>query len=108
MKTNHYLTPQQIEVVTILLGKLNQTIDAKRGNDVYYDNIRVLGSDYTPDIFINFEKVVVRADVDVDKIYWQIKPDGTVNDDALHTMQFDTLSDGVHFFNTLFEIKVSA
>jgi len=102
------MTPQQIEVVAMLLAKLNGVIESKKESSVFFENIRVLGSDYTRDIFINFEKVVIRTEADVDNIYWQIKPDGSVDDDALHNMQFDTMSDGVHFFNTLFPIKITA
>lgn len=106
MKTNHNVTPQQAAIAVILLAKLENTINEKAGNDVYYDNIRILGSDYTKDIFINFYKVVLHAEPEPYSIYWQIKPDGTVDDDALHNLEFSTLGDRVHFFNSLYDIII--
>lgn len=106
MQTSHPMTRKQIEVVAALLAKLHQTIDEKKNNDVFYDNIRVLGSQYTDDVFINFEKIIMRSTADPRDIYWRISPDGSVDDDALHNMQFKTLGDRVHFFNELFEITL--
>jgi len=101
MKRNHVVTNSQKKVVALLLGKLASTISEKKGNDVYYDNVRVLGSDYTTDIFIGFDKVVLYAEPEPASIYWQIAPDGTLDDDALHHIQFPSLGDRVHFFNSL-------
>jgi hypothetical protein len=106
MKTDHPLTQDQIAVTLILLEKLNQVIEEKKDNDIIYQDIKVLGSDYTRDIFIHFEKIIMKTEPDPDTIYWKISPDGTLDDDALHNMEFESMSDKVHFFNQLFEIRI--
>jgi hypothetical protein len=106
MKTSHPMTKKQVEIVAALLTKLEETIAQKQGNDVFYENIRVLGSHYTYDVFINFEKVIIRSDAEPQNIYWRISPDGKLDDDALRNIEFKTLGDRVHFFNELFEITV--
>lgn len=106
MKTSHPITDKQVAIVAALLAKLEETIRQKEGKDVFYDSIRVLGSHYTDDVFINFEKVVIRSDAEPNNIYWRISPNGQLDDDALHNMEFKTLADRVHFFNELFEITV--
>lgn len=106
MRTNHYVSPTQIEVVNLLLHKLNDTIIEKSGNDVMYSDIKVLGSDYTPDVFIHFEKTILKDDGEQLEIYWKITPEGELDDDALHNMYFKEISDRVHFFDSLFEIKI--
>ncbi len=74
--------------------------------NVFYENICLLGSHYTDDVFINFEKTVIRSNAEPNNIYWRISPNGSLDDDALHNMEFKTLADRVHFFNELFEITV--
>jgi hypothetical protein len=106
MQTSHPMTDKQVAIVAVLLAKLEDTIKEKEGKDVFYENIRVLGSHYTDDVFINFEKIVIRSDAEPNNIYWRISPDGTLDDDALHNLKFDTLADRVHFFNELFEITI--
>lgn len=107
MKADHPLTKKQIAALAVLLNKLQAVIESQITNDVLYSNVRVLGSDYTPDVFINFERIVARADgPDPENIYWKISPDGKLDDDALHHMEFREMADRVHFFNSLFEIVV--
>ncbi|MEA5111645.1 hypothetical protein SDC9_17717 [bioreactor metagenome] len=106
MRANHPITQQQLEVAVMLLNKLKNIIGQRKMDDVLYRNIKVLGSDYTTDIFINFEKVVLKDGADPHDIYWKISETGQLDDDALHTMEFNTMADKVHFFNELFEIRI--
>ena len=100
----HPLSKKQNIIISILLNKIQ--LEDQKQKDVIYENIKVLGSDYTNLVFISFLKIGISSSGEADekKIYWSIDVDGEVNDNAMQTMDFQTLADKVHFFNTLFEI----
>lgn len=100
----HPLTNDQKIILELLL---NQIKDAEKLDPTtIYNDIFVLGSDYCDCVFIRFIKIGIgdNGDPYEKTIHWGIESDGHLNDNPVQTMDFKTLSDRVHFFNTLFKI----
>jgi hypothetical protein len=101
----HPLSNRQKIVLSILLKKLK--MEDEKQTSIFYNDIKVLGSDYTDIVFVYFSRISIgeSGEGEERKLYWSVDIDGEVNDNAVQTMEFETLSDRVHFFNTLFEIQ---
>lgn len=107
MKADHFLSNMQIEVIYLLLDKINKTIEETQFLDLSYSDIKVLGSDYTTDVFVSFVKTNTGASQSTETFYWGVDVNGNLNDNAFKTMQFNNIADKVHFFNSLYEIELT-
>jgi hypothetical protein len=106
-KTDHPFTKNQLVSLQRELSKVSTAIiettqlqgfPAKAG---YFD-IEVLHSPYSNTVFLSYwENVQNRPK----SFVVAIESDGSVDHTPRSTYEFETLSDRVHFFNTLFQIE---
>lgn len=67
----------------------------------------VLTSPYSDDIFLKEEKIEIINEYPGEvTLYHQVKQDGTLIKDVATNLEFQTLADRVHFFNSLKPLKV--
>lgn len=104
IKTNHPFTVAQLKKLneelslisdTQIIGLKGVSIPGKKN----FDDIRILHSPYLLDIFLSFSDL---SDPERPKFEtFGIKANGAIDKKIRQTMEFETLSDRVHFFNTL-------
>jgi len=106
MKTNHLLSDLQIAVIHGILKKFD--IENKKPNRIIgFDDIEVLGSDFTDEIFVRYVRYFIGDDQNAAKsnecigIAWN-----GIIDYEVYKRKFKDLSDKVHFFDKLFNIEI--
>ena len=106
MKTDHPVTQIQKQIVKEIIDRLHK--ENNQNNNALYKNIKVLGSDYSNEIFIAFDKFSPdwnKGEPGFKKKYLGISINGKIDYEVLKR-KFNNLSDRVHFFNSLYEIKI--
>ena len=95
----HPLTPQQIEVVLLLLSEIEKNKNVS--------NVQVLGSDFVNDVYVRYNKIVVENGdaAQIEKIY-EVSTSGTIDKNPRVNKPFATLSERVYFFSKLYPIKI--
>ncbi len=95
-------------VTNIQKEKAKTILNYYKENNTTYENHEqptLLGSNYTDSIFVKTTKITTDGDnIHTKTVYTEIQINGQMNYDLLNTMEFKTLADKVHFFNTLFPI----
>jgi len=108
IKTNHAFTLQQLAVLNQELKKIStDKIVALRGSKIQakenYIDIEVLHTPYMLDVFLSFVDI---SDAQYPKfMMYKIDSKGNIDYEPRKNMNFENLSDRVHFFNTLQPIK---
>jgi len=105
MKNNHPSSKEQRQIVAEIVAKL--VSENNKDNHIYQD-IRVLGSDFSNDVFINYSKITPDWNNNRPKEeikYISISLKGKIDYKA-NKMEFKTVPDRVHFFNNLYEIDL--
>lgn len=94
-----------IELITSELeNDTTDTLNMSRVRD-----ITTLASNYTTDIFVQYERTVTDGDEAADKKFLiRITFEGLVDYEPFTTLKFDTLKDRVHFFANLYPLKTNA
>lgn len=108
LKSNHAFTKQQLEILNQELQKIStDKIVALRSPKVQakenYIDIEVLHTPYMLDVFLSFVDI---TDAEYPKfMMYKIDSKGSIDYEPRKNMNFETLSDRIHFFNTLQPIK---
>jgi hypothetical protein len=105
--TNHPFSKKQLESLQKELNKISDIEIVlkgvqKKSVDSITD-IKLLHSPYALDVYLSFTQVVDSA---VKFELYAIKTDGTVDYKPRRNMEFKSLDDRIHYFNTLQEINI--
>lgn len=108
IKTNHPFTKKQLEVLNSELKRISDNkISVLRGFKFSakenYTDIEISHSPFNLDVFLSFMDITLGDNPKSE--FYAISPSGKIDKNIRQNLEFENLSDRVHFFNNLIPVK---